>query len=362
MRRFAPLLAVTAAVVGAPAAHASELAAVAAEAEYRAAAGETNALVVSPATGTTVVRDTGALITVSAFFCSQSDPHTALCPTTTISGLPEGIPGRIAALLGDGDDSGVAVGNRMLITLQGGDGNDRLTVGEPATPLNGPVEAFGDAGDDTLAGGTGREILRGGTGADALAGGDNGDLLDGGDDADVLIAGAGTDRLIGGGGDDRLDAGAEDDRTDAGEGDDFVVVGDADIANGGKGNDSLVASGAGAATMGCGAGRDRIVPSRHDRVALSCERIAQVVTCGAGRACRVEAVLSTAARRVLATVTKRIRAGGSRTLELTFSRKVRKEIRRRGHIALTLRIKALTGAVTGPRRTPLTIRAREPIP
>jgi Ca2+-binding RTX toxin-like protein len=362
MRRLAPLLAVSAAVVAAPAAHASELAAVAAEAEYRAAAGETNALAVSHQTSTTVIHDAGALITVSAFFCTASDAHTATCPSTTIAGLPEGIPGRIAALLGDGNDTAVAVGNRMPITLQGGDGNDRLTVGEPATPLNGPVEALGDAGDDTLAGGAGREILRGGAGADALAGGDNGDLLDGGDDADVLIAGAGADRLIGGGGDDRLDAGADNDRTDAGEGDDFVVVGDTDIANGGKGNDSLVASGAGASTIGCGSGRDRIVPSRRDRVALSCERIEQAVTCGAGRPCRVEAVLSTAARRVLATVTKRIRAGGSRTLKLTLARKVRKEIRRRGHIAVTLRIKAGAGAVTGPRRTPLTIRAREPIP
>jgi hypothetical protein len=350
-----------AAVVAAPPAHASELGFIGAEYRYHAAPGETNALTISTQGDTLVVSDPGATITRSVPFCTQPDAHTVTCQITRPNGLPYPIPGRIEALLGDGDDSGVAVDNPMPITLHGDDGNDTLTVGEPATPLDGPTEAIGDAGDDRLSGSAGREILRGGAGADTLAGGDNGDLLDGGDDADVLTGGAGADRLDGGAGQDRLDGGPDRDRATGGDGNDVVLVAENDLANGGKGDDALVASGSGAATIGCSAGRDRVVPSRSDSIAVSCERIEQNVSCRTGRACQVVAELSTAAHRVLATATKRIGAGRSRTLSLTLSGKARREIRHRKHMALTLRIKAAAGHVTGRKRTLLTLRAAEPI-
>jgi hypothetical protein len=361
MRWLTALLAVVVMVVAVPAAHASELVWIGGEYEYRAAPGETNVLDIYTQGTTITIRDSGATMTVSVPFCTLADAHTATCQITTLGGSGP-IPSHISALLSDGDDTAVAVGNPMLITLHGEDGNDTLTVGGPATPLNGLVDAFGDAGDDRLSGGAGSEFLHGGDGADSLAGGDNFDLLDGGDGPDVLLGGAGADRLDGWSGDDRLDGGLDRDRAAGHDGDDVVLLDGTDVANGGKGDDSLVATGGGTATIGCSAGRDRVAPSWGDLVAVSCERIEQTVTCGAGRACRVAAVLATAAGRVLATATKRIPAGGSRTLGLALARKARDEIRRRKQMALTLRIKALAGNVTGRKRSRLTIRALEPIP
>jgi hypothetical protein len=361
MRRLALLLAVSGAVVAAPAARASELGFVGPEFEYRAAPGETNALVISTQGDTITVSDGGAQITVSAPHCTQLDAHTVSCQITTLAGLPYPIPSRISALLGDGDDSGVAVGNPMPITLHGDEADDTLTVGEPLTPLDGPTEAFGDAGDDELAGGGGREILRGGAGSDRLAGGDNGDLLDGGDGEDLLAGGAGADRLDGGPGDDALDGGADGDRLAANDGDDVVAVGDGDLANGGVGDDVLRASGSGIATIGCSAGRDRVAPSRGDRISLSCESLEQRVSCGSGRACRVATLLATKGGRALASATKRVHAGASRALTLSLPRKARREVQRRDSIAVVLRTKAVTGKLTGAKRVPLAIRAAEPV-
>jgi hypothetical protein len=362
MRRLALLLAVSTAVVAAPAARASELASIAAEFEYRAAPGETNALQISTQGATVVISDPGATITVSAPFCSLADAHTVTCQITMLGGLPAPIPARISALLGDGDDSGVAVGNSMPITLHGEDGNDRLTVGEPLTPLqDGPVEAFGDAGEDQLAGADGREVLRGGAGNDTVSGGANGDLLDGGDGNDHLFGGPGTDRLDGGSGDDVLSGDADADRAAAGDGDDTVEAGDGDVADGGTGNDRIGAAGAAVATIGCSAGRDRVAPSRADRVAVSCESLERQVACHNGHACRIVALLATPVGRVLGSTTKRIRAGRSRTLELPLSRQARREVKRRKSIALVLRTKVLAGTVDRVRPVPLTIGAREPV-
>jgi hypothetical protein len=359
MRRLAVLLTACGAAIAAPPAGASELGWVGSELEYRAAPGETNAVSVSTQGSTIVVSDSAASITLSVPFCTQTDAHTVSCEIAPPPGLPGPMWSGLTALLGDGDDSAVATGNPMLVTLHGDDGNDRLTVGGPATLLNGLDEAFGDAGDDQVSGGAGPEFLRGGAGADVLTGGEDDDILDGGDGADVLMGGPGSDQLQGWSGDDRLDGGPDTDRSAGKNGDDVIAVGDDDVANGGKGDDSLVATGPRAATIGCSGGQDRVAPSRADRVALSCERIEQTVSCGAGRACRVAVVLATAARRVLATTTKRVGAGRTRTLGLTLARRVRQEVRRRKRIALTLRTKALAGKVAA-KRVPLAIQAAEP--
>lgn len=86
---------------------------------------------------------------------------------------------------------------------------------------------FGNAGNDTLIGGSEAERFEGGFGADTLAG--NGGR-------DVLIGNAGGDRLDGGAGDDVLDGGSGDDQLAPGRGNNVVT--------GGEGADTLVLSGA----------------------------------------------------------------------------------------------------------------------
>ncbi len=80
----------------------------------------------------------------------------------------------------------------------GNAGNDTISVGTSAVPLNRDAWLFGGAGRDKLNGGAGNDfldggagddILKGGAGRDVLVGSGESDRLDGGADDDVLIAG-----------------------------------------------------------------------------------------------------------------------------------------------------------------------------
>ena len=76
--------------------------------------------------------------------------------------------------------------------LAGGAGDDRLFGGEGNDELNG------DAGSDYLNGGDGNDELNGDAGDDYLYGGDGNDILNGGEGNDYLIGGEGADILDGG--------------------------------------------------------------------------------------------------------------------------------------------------------------------
>ena len=103
-----------------------------------------------------------------------------------------------------GDLSGTDITNDAIVFV-GGDGNDVLDA--PAVDVR--VEAFGDAGNDTLTTGSGEDVLLGGTGNDTLTGG------------------AGANSLFGEAGDDTLNGGSGADTMAAGLGNDTYVVDDA---------------------------------------------------------------------------------------------------------------------------------------
>ena len=95
--------------------------------------------------------------------------------------------------------NGKVVGTRTIaslksITVQGGRGNDTLTISPNANlPATLSVRLMGGAGNDTITGGTGNDYIDGGDGNDKVsAGGGN----------DTIIGGAGDDNLGGGGGDE----------------------------------------------------------------------------------------------------------------------------------------------------------------
>jgi len=82
------------------------------------------------------------------------------------------------------------------------------------------------------------------------------DLIDGGAGNDTLGGGGGNDTLRGGTGNDTLDGGEGTDRLEGGDGNDLLFVGAGDSALGGAGNDELRLSGSLPALLNGGGGYD----------------------------------------------------------------------------------------------------------
>ena len=102
-------------------------------------------------------------------------------------------------------------------------------------PSDAGDSIHGSGGDDRLRGGAGRDCLHGERGRDRLRGDQGGDVLKGGPGADRLIGDAGGDRIVGG-----------------------------------PGPDILKARGGGRDVVRCGAGRDRVIADRRDRIGAGC--------------------------------------------------------------------------------------------
>ncbi len=138
--------------------------------------------------------------------------------------------------------------------IHGGSGADRLAGGPDQDRL------LGSSGNDRLNGGTDRDTLFGQSGRDRLVGGFGRDRLYGGSNNDRLSGGGHGDRLFGERGNDRIHAGGAGDgpnRVDAGPGNDVINVRN-------KHRDHVL----------CGAGRDRVVADRSDRL-NGCERVSR---------------------------------------------------------------------------------------
>jgi Ca2+-binding RTX toxin-like protein len=90
---------------------------------------------------------------------------------------------------------GIMFNNDPKLTLDGGNGNDRIS---------------GSSGDDTIRGGKGRDIIKGGDGNDTIHGGDGNDTIDGGAGDDKVFGDAGRDNVKGDSGNDWVDGGSKD--------------------------------------------------------------------------------------------------------------------------------------------------------
>lgn len=158
-------------------------------------------------------------------------------------------------LFGDNGDDRLA-GGAGGDALFGRRGADRISGGSASDYLDG------GGGEDRLSGGGGVDELRGGARRDRLSGGSGGDRLLGGGSADTIFGGAGADELEGERGRDRLYGGTGADGLDGGRG--------GDVLSGGAGHDYVYSRGGGADVVRCGAGRDRVVADRSDRL-VGCE-------------------------------------------------------------------------------------------
>ena len=126
--------------------------------------------------------------------------------------------------------------------LFGGLGNDVLTLTDANYYGSSDAGvAHGEEGDDRLTGGNGNDFLAGDSGNDELSGGGNDDMLNGGAGNDALDGGMGLDTLDGGDGDDSLLGGAGADMLKGGPGNDTLEGGTGlDTLDGGLGNDTYI--------------------------------------------------------------------------------------------------------------------------
>lgn len=159
-------------------------------------------------------------------------------------------------------DEGGNADFKLTNTALTGNGNDklagiervRLTVGDVGRKLDataftaGVVTLLGGAGNDTLLGGAGADMLSGVDGNDSLVGGAGNDTANGAAGNDSLTGGLGDDSLVGGTGPDRLIEVADanltlTDTALAGLGADVLSGIETAQLTGGKGNNTLNASG-----------------------------------------------------------------------------------------------------------------------
>lgn len=166
------------------------------------------------------------------------------------------------------------------LTIDGGDGNDSITVSPLVTfgvqllGGDGNDSLFAGSGNDTADGGAGRDDLRGGAGNDLLRGGTDNDTLSGGIGDDTLGGGAGNDRLNGDNGNDAMSGGEGNDTIYGGNGNDTLLGGDGndllrgdvgkDIALGGDGNDNVDGGATSGDTVSGGAGRNIVSGLRSE--------------------------------------------------------------------------------------------------
>jgi len=164
---------------------------------------------------------------------------------------------------GAGDDN-VTAGDGAAFVF-GGKGDDTLIAGEGAMAL------FGGLGEDSLDasegdggfldGGTGNDTIVGGAGDDVLDGGEHGpdagtgdDVLQAGAGDDLLRGGLGGDTLLGGTGNDVIDHLGRTEERETVEHREFAwhIDGEADLLEGGQGNDTVIFDGADSAHGGVG--------------------------------------------------------------------------------------------------------------
>ena len=207
---------------------------------------------------------TAASITSLLVNCTSSSGSNKITLNLSESIFTSLLQARVTA--GGGVDTVNASGSDVLVSLDGGAGNDVLIGGQAisgGTTINVPHIPSRSSYQlqNTLIGGSGNDVLIGGAGNDSMLGGSENDTMSGGDGDDNLVGGDGNDKMSGGGGSDSVNGNAGEDSLTGGAGNDYVY--------GGAGRDTLTGGddeGAGFDVVKGQGGRDYIVGTQADAI------------------------------------------------------------------------------------------------
>lgn len=188
-----------------------------------AQAGKANVFTIDVTNATFAVTDTGDTLAPGAG-CTAVDPNTVTCSSIAITS--------VVVDAGDGDD-GVNSRVPLPTTVNGGDGQDRLSTGA------GPDVVNGGAGSDALSSNEGQDKIFGGAGNDRLLAGDGNDTLDGGVGADDFAGGDGSDAADYATRADNLTIDLDGTGDDGAAGENDNVRADIESVRGGSGSDTL---------------------------------------------------------------------------------------------------------------------------
>jgi Ca2+-binding RTX toxin-like protein len=210
------------------------------------------------------------------------------------------LPGNAQVNLGGGDDRFDNPFSNGSVTVEGGAGNDAISVNGNITTASGGADddtidvrangnplANGDGGNDSLLGGDGfvlKATVSGDGGDDLVVGFSRGDAASGGNGADEVLSVNGRGTLDGGAGSDvlvNLGAAPAGLTMSGGNGADTIVgtPDGTDAVDAGAGNDVIDVSGADdpafpvSDAVTCGDGKDTVYADADDVIAADCEKV-----------------------------------------------------------------------------------------
>ncbi len=208
------------------------------------------------------ISEGGATLTVDSSVAQVTVDGGAGDDTITVTNIDLVCRGSVVVRGNTGDDLLIGQNAKigaMRLRMEGNDGNDSI-VG-----TQGDDTLAGDAGIDRIKGGLGNDLILGGTSIDSLNGDAGNDTILGGDGTDTLV-GDGADTIFGDAGNDNLRGDQGADILSGGDGDDTASGGDGnDTITGDAGNDSLLGNSALDSISG-GEGDDTLDGGRNDDI------------------------------------------------------------------------------------------------
>ena len=154
-----------------------------------------------------------------------------------------------------------AAGDPIDVTINAGDGNDRIKVGDGDNVINageGKNKITTGDGDDVITTGSGDDSIKAGDGINVINAGEGKNKITTGDGDDDITTGSGNDSIKAGDGTNVIAAGEGKNKVTTGDGDDVITTGSGDDSIKAGDGTNVIAAGEGKNKVTTGDGNDEI--------------------------------------------------------------------------------------------------------